>query len=388
MNVLVVALVSLGHFGLEFADGGISLLLPLVKEKLDISHAAVGSIMMLRIFGSSVFQPIFGFCMDLKPIPWFLPASVFVAAASVASLGLCPNYLIVLLAVFVGGLGGAAFHPISSKAIYYNSGPRPASGLAVFMVAGNMGYAMGPALMSFLLYIGGLGGTIYILGLGITTTILLILMMRGREIVMSDGTRPDETLKKSLREVASRSVILITVFSIMRCITHLGFITYIPFYFYEGGATVALTIFLIAGALGTLLGGTLADRLGSGVVIRGFSMLSIPSCLLFVYTEGVWALIFLAMAGLTLLATASVTTSLCQKLMPHGIGLASGLTMGFGYGVAGIGMVLVGYLADTFGVTVALWSVALATIPTLVMAFISTAPGLVQKHKGNLSEGT
>jgi FSR family fosmidomycin resistance protein-like MFS transporter len=382
LNSLFVSVVSLAHFSIEVADGGISLVLPLIKERLGISHTLIAIIMMVRIIGSSVFQPVFGVLVDLKPQGWLLPTSVLLTSAGVAALGYSPLYIAVLAAVFIGGLGAAAFHPAASKAVYLNSGIKKASGLALFMVCGNVGYALGPIVMSLLL-IQGLQGTIYIMIPGIAATVVLLQSMKRPAVMVPEAPGTGRDLRLWVSEGLSKPVILLTSFSVMRSLVHLGFITYIPFYYPYEMTSWALALYLVAGALGTLVGGTLADRHGPKRVTILSSLLAAPMSIAFAATSGVWSFIFLALSGMTLVATASVTILLCQDLMPKSIGLASGLMMGFVYGVAGIALVPFGYLADLISVHATLWSLSLTTIPTLILAYLAVSTGAPGEPTGS-----
>ncbi len=58
---------------------------------------------------------------------------------------------------------------------------------------------------------------------------------------------------------------------------------------------------------------------------------------------------FLAIAGVTLLASFSVTVVFAQELLPHHLGLASGLTLGLAFGAGGVGVGLSGVVADAVG---------------------------------------
>lgn len=54
-------------------------------------------------------------------------------------------------------------------------------------------------------------------------------------------------------------------------------------------------------------------------------------------------------------ATFPVLVVLSQELMPGNIGLASGISMGFAWGVAALGVFLNGLVADNFGWTWSFW---------------------------------
>jgi FSR family fosmidomycin resistance protein-like MFS transporter len=59
-----------------------------------------------------------------------------------------------------------------------------------------------------------------------------------------------------------------------------------------------------------------------------------------------------------LVSTFSVTIVMAQKLLPTKLGIASGLMVGFAIGTGGIGVTILGFVADHFGVPVALYSIA------------------------------
>ena len=75
---------------------------------------------------------------------WLLPAGIALAGVGIALAAVSPTYPLLLLAVLVSGLGVAAFHPEGMKFASFVSGSRRASGMAVFSVGGNLGFALGP----------------------------------------------------------------------------------------------------------------------------------------------------------------------------------------------------------------------------------------------------
>ena len=63
----------------------------------------------------------------------------------------------------LSGLGVAAFHPEGSRFANYVSGARRASGMSLFSVGGNVGFALGPVLVTPLVLAFGLHGTLFVL---------------------------------------------------------------------------------------------------------------------------------------------------------------------------------------------------------------------------------
>jgi MFS transporter, FSR family, fosmidomycin resistance protein len=114
-------------------------------------------------------------------------------------------------------------------------------------------------------------------------------------------------------------------------------------------AASLLTVYLAAGAVGTLFGGTLSDRYGSRKVML-YSILPVAVLLyLFKIMDGVWAFILLALISVLLAATFTSSLVLAQRMMPRNIGMASGLMLGFSMGLGAMGVLGLGWMADASG---------------------------------------
>ena len=166
-----------------------------------------------------------------------------------------------MLAVLVSGLGVAAYHPEGSKFASYVSGDRRASGMAFFSVGGNVGFALGPLLASFVVITLGLGldgGVLLAVpGLVVAGVLLVAAAATSRASPRTGGDRRAaggrERLRAGLRCCSASSA--------CASVAHMGLFTFIPLYEISRGNSAALrergcsSLFLLAGAVGTLLGG-------------------------------------------------------------------------------------------------------------------------------------
>ena len=100
---------------------------------------------------------------DRVSLPWLMPLGPALGGLGVALVGFAPNYALTFAAVLVSGLGVAAFHPEGSRFANYVSGARRASGMSRFSVGGNIGFALGPVVVTPLLIAFGLHGTAFVL---------------------------------------------------------------------------------------------------------------------------------------------------------------------------------------------------------------------------------
>jgi FSR family fosmidomycin resistance protein-like MFS transporter len=84
-----------------------------------------------------------------------------------------------------------------------------------------------------------------------------------------------------------------------------------------------------------------------------------------------WLLfVVLGLVGMFLISSFSVTVVMAQKLLPHRLGVASGLTVGFAVGTGGVGVTLLGAIADNFGVPMALESILVIPLAGFVLSLI------------------
>jgi FSR family fosmidomycin resistance protein-like MFS transporter len=303
-----------------------------------------------------------------------LPLGCFAAAFGVGFLGITGNYLLILLLILLSGLGTAAFHPEAAKAAHFAAGGQRASAMSVFSVGGNFGFAFGSIIMAELLYLGGLSASLYLLVPG--SLVALLLYSKIAQITYGEGT--GEVKKKAGEAPApSRFWPLVTLMTvvIIRSWVQSGLTFYIPFYYInylktdELYANTILFIFLLAGALGTIIGGPLSDRFGRKKLIFASMLLVPPLVLTFIYAESLLSMAALFVAGAVLVSTFSTTIVLGQEYLPNNVGIASGLMIGFAIGTGGIGVTLLGVLADATSEHVAMVATALLPLLGGLLAF-------------------
>ena len=82
--------------------------------------------------------------------------------------------------------------------------------------------------------------------------------------------------------------------------------------------------------------------------------LGTPLAVAFLFARGVWAFVLLGALGFVLISTFSVSVVLAQAYLPRHLGMASGLIVGFAIGTGGVGVALLGLLADRWGLPLTL----------------------------------
>jgi FSR family fosmidomycin resistance protein-like MFS transporter len=376
-NTRALGLLALGHLVVDMNQGSLAPLLPFLKSAFGLSYAASGAVLLVSSLTSSLIQPIFGHLADRATRRWLLPWAVLLSAAGVALAGLAPSYWVLLALVLVSGLGVAAYHPEGYRTANQAAGARKATGLSLFSIGGNIGIALGPPAVMFLVPRFGLPGTLGLLGPGLLVAALLAVVLPGliAAPTAAASTRAGSAPGRDMRLAMALLIGVVTV----RSWTQLGLVTYVPFLYVDGlGQDPRLVgpllfLFLGAGAVGTLVGGPIADRWGPRRYIVASFLLSTPLIATFLRWPGGWlAAAALAAAGFVLVSSFSVTVALGQAYLPRRLGMAAGLIVGLAIGTGGLGVTLLGWIADLWGLSAALSLVA--GLPLAGLAFALCLP--------------
>jgi MFS transporter, FSR family, fosmidomycin resistance protein len=375
-----LTLLSMGHLVADITSGALPAMLPFLKEALGLSYAMAGTIVLVSNLMSSVIQPAFGYLTDRKSLLWFLPLGSFCAALFLSLVGWAPSYSLVLVMVIFSGLGVAIYHPEGWRVANYFAGEKKATGMSIFGVGGNLGFALGPLMATvFITRLGLKGTTLFVIPGAVIAGVFLFSRFWRVDTTAIKKKAPAGPAREALRK-AFHPMSLLLGMIMFRSWTHIGMITFIPFYYItykKGDPMVAgnlLFAFLAAGVAGTFVGGPLADKFGHKRIILFSLGLSFPLFVLFLLSSGVWSFIWLTLAGLILIFSFSVSMVMGQSFMPQNVGLASGLILGLSFGMGGLGAAVLGLFADIWGVPTTLWVIAFLPLGAFALAALIPYP--------------
>jgi len=377
-NVKLLAFLSLGHLVVDINQGALPAILPFLKTAHSLSYAAVGALVLVTNLTSSVIQPVFGYLSDQQARRWMLPLSVLLAGLGLSMVGVAPSYWLVMGLLVIMGLGVASFHPEGYKTASIVAGDRRATGISWFSVGGNAGSSFGPPIISALVAMYGLPGSIGMLlpAVIVAGTFLLFLP----QLSVPRGRLEVHTTGKGQRRNMPGAIALLIFIVALRSWAQLGFTTFLPFYYVDHlkadphSVGFPLFVFLGVGVIGTVVGGPLADRWGARrFMVWGF-LAAAPLGVLFLLTRGAVSLLLLGLFGGVLISTFTISVVLGQYYLPGNTGLASGLIVGFAIGTGGLAVTLLGWIADHYGLPVVLWIAALMPLACFAAAAFLPVP--------------
>ena len=344
-----------GHFAADFASGSVPAMIPFLTARFDLGYALAAVLLLAVTVSSSLVQPLFGLWSDRRGVLWLIPGGIALAAVGVGGAAISPMYPVVVVLVFVGGLGIAAFHPEGAKFAAYASGPKRASGMSYFNVGGNAGYAVGAfATGELVVWLGLVGGLLAMV------PVLIASMLIARELPRLSRLTP--VGGRSAHDSGAddrRAMTLLGVVIALRSVPWFALLAFVPLWVVAHGHSKSdgnrlLFLMLLAGAIGTLVLGPVADRVGLRRTLVVTQAAIAPLILAFVYIGGVVGVISLMLVGVCVVGTFGVTMVLSQLYLPRHVGMASGLSIGLAMGIGGIAAVILGAVADAVDLRLAL----------------------------------
>jgi FSR family fosmidomycin resistance protein-like MFS transporter len=278
-------------------------------------------------------------------------------------------------------------HPEGFKATACIASVKRATGMSFFSVGGNLGFAIGAPAAIFLVSRYGLPGAAGLIVPAAAAAALFVpALPHIRERIAAVAARPIAVVDNGVRHPLY-AVTLIVLIVVFRSWTQLGLAAFLPFLYREelasnpGFVASLLFLFLGAGTVGTLAGGPIADRIGHRRMLFLSQALQVPLIFLFLRASG-WAVFALAIAvGAAIVSTFSVTIVMAQELFPRRLATASGTIAGFAIGTGGIGVTLLGAVADRYGVPAAAHTINLLPAFGVLLAAMLPIPwkaGLVR----------
>jgi len=351
---IVLAGISFSHFLNDTMQSLIASVYPILKDAYALNFAEIGLITLAFQFTASLLQPVVGHVTDKKAQPFSLAIGMASTFVGLLLLSIARQYVVILIAAALVGLGSAVFHPESARIARLASGGRYGFAQSVFQLGGSFGTSMGPLLAALIVVPFGQSSIAYV---SLIASLAIVILWR-----IGLWYRPQIRAKKAAplaahpggpsgrRVMVALAVLVALLISKQLYVSSLS--SYYIFYLIDKfgvstqAAQIYLFIFLAANAVGAFLGGPLGDRFGRKYVIWISVLGALPFTLALPYAglhAGAALTVFI---GLIISSTTSSIIVFAQELMPHRFGMISGVFFGVAFGIGGLGAAVLGKLAD------------------------------------------
>ena len=347
--------ISFAHLLNDLIQAIIPSIYPLLKESYNLTFSQIGLITFAFQFSASIFQPLVGYYTDKNPKPFSQIYGMFFSMAGIISISYANNFYWIILSVILIGTGSSIFHPESARISNLASGGKRGLAQSIFQVGGNFGTALGPLLVALIVIPNSqqyILWFIIVAAIGLAILSKIAYWYRDHLVLRKNKVQPFidfHNLPKRKVQIAI-GILLIVIFSKFFYSASLS--SYYQFYIIDKfGLTIKqaqfhMFIYLIAYAVGTILGGPLGDKIGRKYVIWLSVFGAFPFALMLPYVNLFWTDVLMVVIGIIISSAFPAILVYAQELLPKKIGMISGLFYGFAFGMGALGSALLGKLAD------------------------------------------
>lgn len=347
---------SISHFLNDMIQSIVPAIYPIVKESYGFSFAQIGIITFVFQMTSSILQPFTGLYADRHPRPYALSAGMCFTLLGLLLLAFAGNFVLILLAVSIVGIGSSLFHPTASRVAQMASGGKKSLAQSIFQVGGNGGSAVGPLLAALIILPFGQHAISWFALAALAAALIMLRLGKWYKLRMQyvvSHPQKQLPLNNHISRRAKQGAMLILVLLMFSKYFYTACITnYFTFFLIDKfglsvkASQLSLFVFLAAFAVGTIAGGIFGDRFGRKYVIW-FSILgTAPFALLLPYVNLPLTLACAFFAGLVIASAFSSIVVYATDLMPAKEGMIAGVFFGLMFGLGGLGSAFFGWLAD------------------------------------------
>jgi FSR family fosmidomycin resistance protein-like MFS transporter len=283
--------------------------------------------------------------------------------SGLVSLAYAHSYQIILVSVALIGIGSSIFHPEATRMARYAAGGRQGLAQGIFQVGGQAGGALGPVFAALIIVPWGQPTLAWfavtaLLAMALLTWIGSKQRQISAEFALKRASRGKTGAEASRHAPLTIGIGLVVLTLLMFTKNAYGesFRSFYTFYLMERfglsipSAQMMLFVFLLAAAVGVLVGGIVGDRIGRYRIIWISVLGPLPLTLMLPYADLFWTGVLTIMINLIMASAFASILIYAMDLLPNRIGLIGGLFYGLNFGLGGIAAGLLGVLADSYGV--------------------------------------
>jgi MFS transporter, FSR family, fosmidomycin resistance protein len=352
----------------------IYIMLPLWQAEFGLDYAALGILRSVFVGAMASMQIPFSLVAEKLGVPLVLAFGTALAGLGYCLAGASAGFTMLLVALFIGGLGASTQHPLASALVARAfAGPRSLQALGTYNFAGDIGKMTVPATLSLMLLVMAWRPALAILGcVGFVLAAVIFVVTPRYE---RDEPRIAKTADVVAAERPPRSAFpLLLSIGVIDSATRMGFLLFLPFVLTQKGASLqtvgfAMTLIFAGGAAGKLACTFIGARIGAigtvwltegltAVLILVLLPLPLPAAMMLLPVIGI------ALNGTSSVLYGSVPSLVAPAWRTRALSIFYTGTIGSG----ALAPTLYGAFGDKFGVWKALMLVAVMVLLTLPLA--------------------
>ena len=384
-GVPLALLITGAHLANDAFSNVLPAFLPTLQLRFGLGEAALAGLVALISISANVLQAFAGALTDRWGRRRAAAMGLLLSSLLMSFIAVAPSVTVLVLLLAFGGIGSAVFHP-GAVAMMRGVGGRVTFNVGLFAAGGAVGTAIMPVVA--LAILRGYGAEyvplLAIVGVALAAALFLLSPAQARP---RGAARP-----KVFDAALFRGPVGVLAFAgILRATAFVSFSSAMPLYLanvrgFAADAPVigsTLAAYSFAAAAAGLLAGALEGRVGRVRLIVLSMLLAVPVLMatLAVAPGSAVFFVLVALAGMLTNASVPLLVVSAQDMAPNNVGSASGMLMGFTWGMAGVAYLGFGALQQAIGITPAL----LASFTFLIPA-AALAARVLMRHRAQLSD--
>ncbi len=383
-NKKAVNWLALGHGITDCYSGFINPILPFIVAKIGVTLTVAACALSVAQLFSSMMQPVFGFFADKWRKRFFVFWGLLMSSTFLSLSGIVENIYQLAFCLVVGGLGVGFYHPQATGLIVRYSGNNTAKDMSIFIAAGTIGFSLGPVVSS------GITGTLGLEHLPVASVFGILFAFS--VFLFVPRVRPEQfvenknSFKNTLFDILkNKTVRLLIMVSALKSLITSGFSVLLPFFWKDMGYSplqigAAMFLFLTVGAIGTYLSSKFEKVVGYKNIFYVSLILPFFLSVLFLFSVRIYpvmSFILFVVIGFVTMLSMSVNMVLAQKTMPKYKSMISGFIGGFSWGIVGVMLPLIGFVAEK--ITIPSTLLIISAIPFVLSYLLRYLPDDINK---------
>jgi MFS transporter, FSR family, fosmidomycin resistance protein len=348
-------------------------ILPLLIQNLSLTTTQAG---LLTSFTQipNLLQPVIGHLSDRKNLKYLVILAPTLSGVLISLVGIAPSYGVAALLLILAGFSTAGFHAIAPAMASAKAGRKVGRGMGFFMVGGEMGFGLGPLIVVATIGFLTIRGLPWLMTLGMLASVILNFRLKDATTVRHAQAEAGLPVREALLEMRSIMLPIIGIL-LITAFLNVNIVNYLPTFMTQEGVSFALagaslTILELSGTVGVFLMGLYGDRIGHRRVAMVGTIASAAFSLAFLLTRGGLQMAMLVAVGLTSLVANPAFLSIIQTRFKKNRALANGVYMSSSFVLRSIVVVVVGALADRFGLRAVFAGSAVGSLLALPLIFM------------------
>ena len=381
-NLSLLMSLSLGHTLMHCFQQGWYIILPSVKATFGLSDIQYGVIESVRSASSTAVQIPSGAISDILRKQWvtIVVSALIGLGIAYAVLGMAPGYSTVLFAAIIIGISIALWHPPALSVISARIAERRGLALSIHGMGGNLGNAVGPAMIGMI--IGAINWQTASLIMAIpilALAVFLWLMLRnipGRE---GKGVNSKQFISTLMGLLKNKTILGLVIGGGIRGMGTVSIFAFFSLYcredlgFGPAKAGVYFTLMMASGIMSQPLLGYLSDRFGRKIVmIPSLALMGFFDIILVWAGSGIGLALVAICLGLFIYAINAVIQAAAMDVAPEEAGATTiALIFGSSFFFTIPSPTIAGWLSETYGTpSVFLYSGGLVLLSAFIMMFL------------------